>query len=70
MAENHVQPIATAKASARMECASAILNTVVWIVRKVSARYFVVVMGFTEAVNVTVLTAGKDLNVTLEPLSV
>ena len=36
MAENHVQPIATAKASARMEFASAILNTVVWIVRKVS----------------------------------
>lgn len=70
MAENHVQLIVTVKASARMEFVSAILNTVVWTVRKVSAHYFVVVTGCTEAVNVTVLTAGKDLNVTLEPLSV
>ena len=41
MAENHVQPIVTAKASARMEFASAILSTAVWTVHKVSRGHLI-----------------------------
>ena len=47
-----------------------IFSTIFFFYFQVFAHYFAVVTGFTEAVNVTVLTAGKDLNVTLEPLSV
>ena len=46
------------------------MYNIFYFIFQVSAHYFVVVTGCTEAVNVTVLTAGKDLNVTLEPLSV
>ena len=46
------------------------LSTIYFFLFQVFAHYFVVDTGCMEAVNVTVLTAGKDLNVTLEPVSV
>ena len=51
MAENHVQPIVTAKASARMEFVSAILNTVVWTVREVNRTSNIVICTYIAALD-------------------